>query len=56
VGVIRCDRHHPAGFAEPGRAEISAGQPLSSDAVLSSAFEQMLHWGTPRAVRNAGID
>jgi DNA-binding SARP family transcriptional activator len=32
------------------QAEIAAGQPLSSDAVLSSAFEQMLHWGTPRAV------
>ncbi len=32
------------------QAEIDAGRPLSSDAVLSSAFEQMLHWGTPRAV------
>jgi DNA-binding SARP family transcriptional activator len=32
------------------QAEEAAGQPLSSDAVLSSAFEQMLHWGTPRAV------
>jgi DNA-binding SARP family transcriptional activator len=33
-----------------GQAEITAGQSLSSDAVLSAAFEQMLHWGTPRAV------
>jgi DNA-binding SARP family transcriptional activator len=32
------------------QAEEAAGQPLSSDAVLSSAFDQMLHWGTPRAV------
>ena len=31
-------------------AEIAAGQPQSSDAVLSSAFDQMMHWGAPRAV------
>ena len=36
------------------QAESTAGPPLSSDAELSSAFEQMLQWGTPRAAR--GID
>ncbi len=38
------------------QAEISAGRSLSSDAVLSSAFEQMLHWGTPRAVSGIKYD
>ena len=38
------------------QAEVTAGQPLSSDAVLSSAFEQLLHWGTPRAVSGINYD
>ena len=35
------------------QAEATAGPPLSSDAELSSAFEQMLQWGTPRAAHAA---
>ena len=37
------------------QAELTTGQPLSPDAVLSSAFEQMLHWGMPRATRAIGF-
>jgi DNA-binding SARP family transcriptional activator len=33
-------------------AELTAEQPQASDAILSSAFDQMLHWGMPRAKRD----
>jgi DNA-binding SARP family transcriptional activator len=32
------------------QTEEATGQALPSDTVLSSAFEQMLHWGTPRVM------
>jgi DNA-binding SARP family transcriptional activator len=38
------------------QAEDTAGQLLSSDAVLSSAFEQMLHWGAPHAASGINCD
>jgi DNA-binding SARP family transcriptional activator len=38
------------------QAGITAGQPLSSDAVLSSTFEQLQHWGTPCAVSRIDYD
>jgi DNA-binding SARP family transcriptional activator len=35
---------------------IPADRLLSSEAALSPAFEQLLHWGTPRAVRALGAN
>lgn len=39
------------------QAEVTAAdRPLSSDAILSSAFEQLLQWGTPRAASGINYD
>ncbi len=36
-------------------AELTTEQPQSSDAILSFVFDQMLYWGTPRAVSAIGV-
>jgi len=38
------------------QTEEATGQELPPDTVLSSAFEQMLHWGTPRVMNAIGTN